>query len=353
MNVLFRPLVAAICLLFVLLAGVPALGQQFLPQEIIQAEVINEEMKERINIVIDPPLFDLEDPEAEAEDVTKARKQLLQLFRESSDPSEAYLQAVSAAIEARMKPLVEHKDALVRINAMIILSVMVDDPSKKWIDKGLEDKNDAVKRWAMEALGKRMLWWKKRGGGVKIDNAIKQIVGIVGAAKPPHPIVVSAGLQALVKVDTTKSRDAAIDLLNKRVDLHKADPDLAYSPERAAVEGLTSTMQFETPPPVRTITALNLVMARYAALTRDQLQGNRIAVELENGAKIMMLQCLNSMAQLSAVAGAPKPAPDNHGQAKGWIANDRWDELKGMIETDWAEILTANPFNIPAADLKP
>lgn len=344
---------AAFCLLFVLLAGLPALGQKFLPAEIIQAESISEEMRERINIVIDEPLFELDNAQPEAEDVTEARKQLLQLFRASSDPSVAYLEAISSAIEARMKPLVEHKEALIRINAMIILSVMVDDASKKWIDAGLKDENDAVKRWAMQALGKRMLWWKQRGAGAKLDNAINQIVGIVGAAQPPHAIVVSAALDALVKADTSKSRDAVIDLLNKRVALHKADPDLTYSPERAAIEGLTNAMQFEAPPPVRTITALNRVMARYAGLTLDQLKNNRIEEELENGAKIKMLQCLNSLAQLSAVAGAPKPAPDNHSQIRGWIANDRWDELTTMIETGWPEILTANPFNIPAANLKP
>lgn len=353
MNVLSRPLVAAFCLLFVLLAGLPALGQRFLPQTIIQAETITEEMQDQINVVVDTPLFELEDDEPVAEKVTEARKQLLQLFRKSSDPSDAYLQAISATIEARMKGLVEHEDAMIRMNAMIILSVMVDETSEKWIDAGLKDKNDAVKRWAMEALGQRMQRWKDRGAGGKIDAAIKQIVGIIDVAQPPHPIVVSAGLEALVKVDTTKSRDEVIDLLNKRVALHVADPDLTYTPERAAIEGLTSVLQFQTPPDVRSITGLNRAMVRYAAVTRDQLSGGRIAAELEKDAKIMMLQCFNSLAQLCAAAKAPKPAPADHGQVKGWIANDRWDELKVIIEKDWAEILTAPPFQINAANLKP
>ena len=354
MNVLSRPFVAAICSLVVLLAGMPALGQRFVSQETIEAEVITEKMNEEIMIVVDPIMFDFMREEPKPEDITDARKKLQQMFR-ANDPSDAYLDALSKAIESRMEEAATHDSAMVRMNAMIVLSYMVDDGSKKWIDAGLKDKddNDAVKRWAMEALGKRMLWWNKQGGGVKIDKAIDQIVGVVDASAPPHPIVVSAALEGLIKVATPKSRGAVIDLLNKRVALHKADPDLSYSAERSAIESFAGVLQYETPVDVPSITGLNRAMVRFSALIVDQRQAKSIAEEQQAGADTMLFQCLQTMPNVSAAAKAPKPAPADRDQARGWIANERWDQLKGMIEKDWAEILTANPFNLKSADLKP
>lgn len=352
MNVLSRPFLAAICLLFVLPAGLPAFGQKFIPTEIVEAEVITAEMNERIMIVVDQPMFDLGRDNPKPDDVTDARKQLQQLFR-ANQPTVAYLEALSKAIESRMEKVATHDSAMVRMNAMIVLTNMVDNGSEKWIDAGLKDENDAVKRWAMEALGKRMRWWKDRNAGVKIDDAIKQIVGIVDVAQPPHPVVVSPALEALVKVDTPKSRAALIDLLNKRVELHKADPDLSYSPERAAVESFSGALQYETPVDVPSIRGLNRAMTRYSALIVGHRQADGIAKEQQAGADTMLFQCLQSMANVSAAA-APKAAlPADRDQARGWIANERWDQLKGLIEKDWAVILTADPFKIKPADLKP
>lgn len=351
MTVLTRPILAAVCSLCLLLGGVPAWGQKFMPAEIVQAETITPEMNQRLLAVVDPPLFALSEPK-KPEDATEARKQIQQFFL-ANQPSAAYLDALSTVLASRIQGAAEHKDPQVRVNAMIVLSLMVDAGSKKWIDQGLKDKNDAVKRWAMQALGKRILWWKSQGTGANIDDAIQQIVEIIDVAKPPHTIVVGAAMEGLTKVDTSKSREALVRLLNQRVALHAADPTLSYAPERATLETLTGILQFESPPAIRLITGLNRAMARYASLIPSQFQDNAIAKEHETDAKNMLMQCLQSMAQLSAAAGAAKPAPLNHRQAKDWIINDRWKQLKVMAEKDWATILTASPFNLKASDLKP
>lgn len=356
MNVLSRPLVAVVCSLFVLLPGMNALGQKFLPQEIVEADVINDEMRERIMMVVDPVMFDLTREEPKPADITDARKQLQQLFR-VNQPSVAYLEALSSTITGRMKDAVEHQSPLVRINAMIVLTTMVDDGSKPFIDAGLKDKNDAVRHWAMDALGKRMLWWKSRiaagarGSQGKLDEAIVQIVNLVDSAQPPHPIVVGPALEALWKVNTPESRDALIQLLNKRVALHAANPDLSYSAERAVIESFSNALTIEVPPDVRSINGLSQAMARYARLIVDQSQANRISEEHQPGAQTMLFQCLQGMASVSVAAKAPKAPPADHAQAKGWISNGRWDELKGLIEKDWGAILTNEPFKLKPANL--
>lgn len=356
-NVLSRPLVAVVCSLFVLLTAMPALGQRFMPQEIVQAETITEAMNDRILALVDPPMFDLGRPEPDAQDVTQARDQLLGFFR-VSQPSPAYLVALSTAISGRMSDAASHESPLVRINAMIVLASMVDDGSKPLIDKGLNDKNDAVKHWAVAALGQRMQWWKSRiavgdGRGLqaKIDAAVGQIKNLIVQPKPPHPIVVSAGLESLATINTPGSREALIEILNQRVPLHEANPNLTYTPERTAIESFTNVLVSEVPPDMRSIKGYNRAMFRYSSLIIDHAKGNQIDQEKEKDAHTMLFLCLQGMANVSAAAKAPNSPPANHGQAKGWITNARWDELAGLTNEGWQSILAAAPFQLSAGEL--
>lgn len=365
MNVLSRPLVAVACLLFVLLAAMPALGQRFMPPEIVQAEAINQEANDRIVEAVEAPLFDMGRDEPKAEDVTEARTQLLRLLN-PPQASKAYRVAISKAISSRMNDVVSHKSPMVRMNAMIVLGPMVDDGSKALIDKGISDDNDAVKRWAVAALGKRLIWWIEeesrnvRGAAEKVEDGIAQIQKLLMQAEPPHPIVVQAGLEALVKTNRpnapksliTKSRGALIAILNQRVALHAADPDLTYSPERSAIEGFTNLLVSEVPADFTSIKGYNRALSRYSALIVEQAKANQIAAEKEKGAHTMLFLSLQGMANVSAAAKAPKSPPTNHGQAKGWIVNGRWDELEGLIKKDWNAILVAAPIGLAPKELE-
>ncbi|MEM9346843.1 MAG: HEAT repeat domain-containing protein [Planctomycetota bacterium] len=348
MNLLSRPLVAAVFASLVFLVGFPAVGQRFLPQEIVQADLITPEMQEKIMFAVDPPMFDLTRDEPKAGDVKKAREQIQSLFRASAEPSAAYLEALSKAIESRIQPAVQHKSALVRINAMIVLSQMVDDGSVKWIDKGLEDKNDAVKRWAMQALGRRIIWWNLQGGnGNEIDDAIDTVVKMLGQADPPHPVVVASGLDALFKANTTRSRAELIGLLNKRVAMHEKDADMSYSAESAVIEAFANALAFESPRDMASITGLSRAMYRYASLITGQIQAGRVGGGAEKGAEEMCLQCLEGLRKV--VAANVNPPPD-FAQARGWIQNDRWEQVKGLVD-EWSALLADDPFRLTQVQL--
>jgi hypothetical protein len=352
MNLLTRPSLAVVCSLFVLLAATPASAQRFLGPEITEAEAITEEMKEKILMIVDPLMFDLVADEPEADEITEAREQLQRLLN-TLGGSQAYKAALSQSItESRLPDAVKHKSPMVRYNAMLILKSMVDEASEPLITIGLNDENDAVKRGAMQALGERMKWWKDRnaaGMQAKITAGIKQIIDIVDVAKPPHPIVVGAAFEALLKLDTTASRAALIDLLNKRVALHQADPDLSYSAERAVIEQFANTLSLESPQDKRSISGLARAMSRYASLIDGQFLNNRISEEQEMENKSMMLQCLNGLNRLGAALNTAPPADQL--QAKGWITNDRWDELSKLINEDWSKALTSDAFGLKPADL--
>jgi len=333
------------------------MGQRFMPQEIVQADPITEEMNDRIVALVDPPVYDLGDPEVEASKVTQARDQL-ENFLNQNTATQAYRMAVSTAISSRLGPAVDHESPVVRMNAMIVLGDMIDEGSKALIDKGLNDDNDAVKHWAMVALGKRMQYWLNQLAQTglrdlqgKVDAAIAQIEKQLLAQDPPHPIVVGAGLTALVNTNTPLSREALIEVLNHRVALHAADPNLKYTAERSAMERFTGVLVGQVPPDVRSIKGYNRALYRYASLIVDQAQNNLIDAELENNAHAMLWVCLQGMANTSAAAKAPDSPPANHNQARDWINNARWAELKELVNDDWSAILQAAPFSLTEQQL--
>ncbi|MEO0474476.1 MAG: HEAT repeat domain-containing protein [Planctomycetota bacterium] len=353
MHLLNRPILAVVCPLFVLLVAGPAMGQRFVANDIVEADAITPEMYEQILIVVDPLMFDLiqdgaEPEEVDTEEVAEARKGLLEQFRPQS--TDAYLEALSKAItESRMSDAVKHKSPLVRYNAMLVLRRMVDEGSDKMVLDGLKDENDAVKRGAAAALGERMLWWKKKGANNKIGNGIKAVVDLVDQAQPPHPAVVGAALEALLKVNTSASREALIELLNKRVAVHAADPDLSYSAEQPIIENFSATLRIETPRDMASIRGLSRAMFRYSALIVDQLQKNQILQEAQPGAGAMMYQCM--LGKYGFCLALQVQAPADHAQAPGWIKNGRWAQLAELIN-GWRTVLKDDKFGLTDADLE-
>ena len=71
MNHVCRQRWVAVCLLFALFAGAQASAQQFLKQEIIDAEKITDEMRAEILAIVAPAAKELTSAEPKA--VTKAR----------------------------------------------------------------------------------------------------------------------------------------------------------------------------------------------------------------------------------------------------------------------------------------
>lgn len=356
-NFLSRPLLAVVGSLFIVLCAMPAHGQRFMKPEIIEAESITEDMSDEIIALVDPPLFDMSDEDVAPEEVKEAREQIQSFFR-PTNASPAYLEALSKAISERIGEAVGHNDPIVRMNAMILIGLLVDDGSKALIDKGLKDDNDAVQHWAMVALGKRIQSWqlKQAAGGArgiqaKIDAAIGQIKKLVLQETPPHTIVVSAALESLVKVNTPMSREALIGILNARVALHAADPDLTYSPERSAVESFTNVLVGQVPPDMQSIKGYSQALGRYGALIVDQSKRNQLDPQLEKGAHAMLYLSLQGLANVCAAAKAPNSPPANHGQGRDWIKNARWDDLNDLVVKDWGAILQAAPIGLNQQDL--
>lgn len=349
MNALSRPLWAAVCLFAVLLPATDAKAQ-FLDQKLLQADQITPDMRRQIDEYVAPQIEKLLSGDAQA--VSEGRKKLTEHLT-NPNAKDPFRNAMSEAIATRLDPAVNHDSVLVRMNAQIILAGMTDEKSEALVNAGLEDKSQAVQRWAMEALASRAATWKAREkAGNAPDNLrqkqaalIKQVNEKLDQNVPPHPIVVTPALQVYLAIDTAEARAALNDQLNKRLALHKADPNLSYAPEQAAMQSFASTLAIQSPFDMQAGAGLNRAAFRYARLTHDQLKADTITGEKQiDGAKNMLGQSLLALGQVAA--GARKNAPADQGRVNGWIAENQWPNVERLLVNDWAVILRAAPFDL-------
>ncbi len=354
MNALSRPLWAALGLMTVILPGFAA-SAQFLNPDVIQAQQITADMRQQIQTVVAPAMAELIGftDKTDAKNISQTRKKLLDPM-ESANATPAFLDAFSETITAKMDRAVNHDSELVRMNAMILLSRMTDDGSLPLINAGLEDKSVAVERWAMEALRRRVTTWKTREqAGSAPANLPAKLTGVVNQinakiAQKPHPIVVAPALLAYLAIDTDEAKQALIDQLGKRIELHAGNPSLSYAAEQAAMERFAQLLVVARKFNQDQATGLNRVAFRYAKLILEQAKADKISNEHREDALSMLNQCFTCLGQVAA--GAQKNAPAGQAQANGAIINGQWQQLDTLLN-DWAGILRAAPFSLTDADL--
>lgn len=354
MNALSRPLWAAVCLLTVLLPGFGA-SAQFLNPDIIQAQAITPDMRQQIQAVVGPAMTELIgfDDKTDARAISQMRKKLLDPM-ESANATPAFLDAFSETITAKMDRAVNHDSELVRMNAMIILARMTDDASLPLINAGLEDKSVAVQRWAMEALRRRVVTWKGREAAgkaptnleQKLDTVLKQVNAIL--ALNPHPIVVAPALQIYLAIDSDGARQALIEQLTNRIDLHANDLKLSYAPEQAVMERFAQLLVVARKFNQDQANGLNRVAFRYARLILSQASAEKIGKDHLDDALSMLNQSLTCLAQVTA--GSQQNVPAGQAQANNAIINSQWKQLDTLLN-EWATILRAAPFNLTDEEL--
>lgn len=346
MNAVCRPLWAAACLLVLLLPGTGA-GAQYLDGAVISARTIDAAAREKIEAFVVQPMGQLTAEDAET--ISKARTTLLRVL---DDPtaSPAFLSAISGMITARMDKSVNHDNELVRLNAIIIISRLTDEGSMALVEAGLEDDSAAVQRWAMEALRRRVARWKDTDANAnrdKIKSVYEKVKSKLSQDDPPHPIVVTTGIKVLLAIDTSESRKAVLDMLDKRIALHTADPELSYSPEQYALQALgpylATVRQFE----LAEGKALCEAGFRYAGLVLKQIDGLD-QQDIPDTSLEMLYQCYLAMSQIAARVNVNAPA--RQANVSNMILNANWADVRAL-QGEWAGILKAGPFNLTDQDL--
>lgn len=370
-NALSRLLCLAVCSLVVALAGVQSTAQT-LDVNIVAAKVVDAEMKQQIAEYVDDVMRDLLDADSPKK-VSAARRKLVDPI-DDPNATTAFKAALSDMILDRgFDKAVTHDSELVRLNAMIVLSKMTDDKSRALIDAGMVDDSAAVKRWALHALSNRMMMWVVQGDAkltTKSTAAVKQITTMLNAKQQADPIVVTAGFQALLQFaapdvaqatpDRLKlisanpgvvniTREALIALLNARVAVHAADPNLSFAAEQIAMTRLGNAMALSPTFDRPTSRGLQQAAYRYCSLILSQVKNGLIGDEAMEDALVMLNQSFVAIGQTAA--GAKIKSPPSQFQVRVWIENGQWDNLSNLLINEWKPILAAPPFDLTDQEL--
>ena len=182
-------------------------------------------------------------PQLVAEDdrqVTAAKDQLI--IPLNTDSTAFFLVEYRAALRDLLRQAFESKPAskrlIVRLNAMIVAAKLHDTDNITLLIKGLNDQNPAVRYWAAQAIADLT-----RGANLKIRQRNKLFSALtVSMENEKIEPVLKQMMRALVSL--TKHVPNGINILlqtiNKRVELHMANPQLGISAE---IEGLRDLRQ--------------------------------------------------------------------------------------------------------------
>lgn len=337
----------AVCLLLVCMAAPQASGQ-FLGQDILDATSFDAAKREKMRSIVAPAMDVLTAQEPDPQAVSKARADLV---RPLTQPSSAeFRSAFSGLITPKMKQMVVHESALIRINAMIILGYMTDGDSSPLIEAVLKNDQEsvAVKRKAIEALQRRVQAWLRASESDRVKSALTQAVAVLDQA--PHASMVGPALELLLTINSDGSKKALVDQLNKRIGLHAADPKLLSHGEQSVLNQLGLWLQTPQPDTKSLRAGVNRAAYRFALLSVTQLGQGKLDPKAQKATAMMLAQCIETMARVSA--GDGKGITQGPDQIKELIRNSDWPGVEAVLKNGWAPILKAQPYVLRAEDLK-
>ncbi len=278
--------------------------------------------------------------------VAQARSQLIDpLIRGGA--TDSFTLAYSSAASNRLIEAVESDRLAVRINAMIITAHLSDLSTLGLVEKGLADPNPAVRYWAAKAAsdtGSRDNLPSQEQAQI-LDLLVQSMV------RESSEHVLQQLLMGLVGLSIPEASTQLLDVLNRRVAVHTADPG---APLGAALVGLrtlfvktveaSSNDQLIGPDTLRQLT---LVAYRYLALSATLLeQGLPAAGAQPAYRKMVELTCKVlpwSASQIAPDVLQPGPIQDE-------LAQENWPEICLRVE-EWKHLLASSAFGYDPADL--
>ncbi len=282
-------------------------------------------------------LPDLRD--ADEQKVVAARDKLVDPLRQN--PSSFFLASYASALDEGLTVALSSDKVLTRLNAVIVASELRRDVTPI-IAKALEDENPAVRYWAGKAVSEIGMAAAKDPNASGLAESQKKLLALLLPAieKEKSQLVIQRLVSSLADLTIPEARAAVFDVLESRLAVHEAQPDLSPAPEyealRTVLVRMAGNAANRTPDEVRRAAAS---LHRYLVLSAARLAKG----DLDKAASADFKQ----MAQLGAAwlpwtartlnATALPPALD------GSVEADRWNEVLLAAE-EWKQALSKPPF---------
>ena len=326
-----------------LMHGAPAWGQPAenqLPDEIITAGSLTGGQQETIDDYVTDRTTRL--AEGEAPEVSRARRELFEPFQ-VPDASDAFIDYYSEAIASRLDDAFASDRALVRLNAMILVTRMPGDVADELIDAGLDDESSAVRYWAARAV--REIADAGAFGGGQQEAMLDRLRGRL-ADEDATPVVEQL-MMALIALPLDSASEPLVEALNGRVSRHGERPGRSVQPERSAMQELFRRLLAVDNPPSATMQELSRAAVRYMDVLAAALQAEDVEEHRQQQYVDTIELADHIVRTLHEEVGGAGGAP---GDVSGAIRNGEWDNVRNAADR-WREVLQQSPYNFDADDL--
>ncbi len=141
--------------------------------------------------------------------------------------ADTFKAAYSARCSNQLDEVLKSKRVVVRINAMIAVGSLVDRGALELIETGLADASPGVRFHAGGAMARFA-----QENSLGADDQRATVEHLSGACRDESfQLVLEQLIGALGSLSVDEAQDALLDVVNKRVDVHMADPALPVSAE--------------------------------------------------------------------------------------------------------------------------
>jgi hypothetical protein len=339
-----RGLVSVMAIALLLAGPTVGLAQDDGPrisQQIINATtVLNADQRQQITTYVTDWADLLES--GDVEDVSRGRARLIEPFN-FAGATDIFITAYSAAVTMKLKPLIDHDDALVRVNGMLVLRHVSERGVVDLVRTGLEDENPGVRYLAAQAAGaiganSRVLPEQRQ----RIFDAIQTTL----ATEQDQRVVEQLLLAMLGVAAEADARKTLISHVNRRLDVHASFPQL---PLKAVVEvqaRLYRRIISQGGDDTETIRAMLPVAARSLLLASAVLDRQLGEPGVDTQYK-KLIEITDTILRW----GVEKLAPElmNNAPAKLEESVQRRDWKAVMVRAEeWKHLLTQVPLSYPA-----
>lgn len=272
-----------------------------------------------------------------AAEIAKARRQLIdqmagvgsQLF------NTVYSQTVCKALE----PLLALQDQLsLRLNALIVASVLADGCVVNLIATGLGDKSPAVRYWAARTAERTAAGLQPEDQG----RLTKVLADAIASEKNEH--VVQKLLLAFSQINTAGGVESLLEALNRRAAWLASNPDLSPSAELKSITSVWTNIVLAStsePIPPDTIKKLAVTSHRFMNLAAQMLEMD-LTTNWNDDDYVSVLEVSDKVLQWAAENLPPsreKPDP-----LDDLIPIKKWAQVFLRV-SEWAELLIASPYS--------
>lgn len=321
---------------------------QAIPREIVQAQqALNAAQRNVVRAAVDADLHLLQT--GQPADIAEARKRLIARFR-LPGASRIFLLDYSARISGSIGPsLAAERPLLVRLNAMIVVSHLVDAGAIELIRTGLADPSPAVRYWAAKAATQVA----GQLGDAQHPRLLEILRPVLNKAHGDH--VTGQLLLAVIALSPGEAVELALAAINERTTARAADVRLSPAGDLAAMRAMFRRIifQLDTLPDA---TPRRFMQAAYRQLelsARLADPGGALAddiaatlrqdnVEMVRYADRALRETLKAVD--ADMQGLPAPIED-------LVDAGKWADIRALRLPNWKQYLSRPPFNFTDAEL--